>query len=315
MYFGFLIEKGKVLMKRFIFKKIAAASLSVITFFSVVCSTGFASKAADIEDNEECMALYDSTYIDQYDLEQQKIANEEVLCNSNNLESTTLSKGSKFFKDGIKYEAMYDGTLAVCYVLKTIKEVNIPETVKYKDTDYKVTQFNNDENGGGVNLVMYRLTIPNSVVSIGDMAIRNCPNLKYLNIGNSVTQVGDDVLYQTYNIEKVVMGRTVGYLFATQKPVKVKEAVLLDSVDKIAAGAFYNCTELTTVNIPDGTTKISISAFKNCKSLQMIYIPSSVENIADNAFENSGIVAIHGEKGSYAEKYAKAHGYNFYSKT
>ena len=48
--------------------------------------------------------------------------------------------------------------------------------------------------------------------------------------------------------------------------------------------AFFYCTNLITVSIPDGVTKIEYSTFDNCCSLTSVDIPSSVKSIGNNAF-------------------------------
>ena len=54
----------------------------------------------------------------------------------------------------------------------------------------------------------------------------------------------------------------------------------------IGEWAFYNCTNLTSVTIPESVTKICLLAFSNCTSLTNVTIPQSVTYISDFAFEN-----------------------------
>ena len=51
------------------------------------------------------------------------------------------------------------------------------------------------------------------------------------------------------------------------------------TVTSIAKEAFYNCSGLTSVDIPSGVTSIGNSAFQNCSGLTWVYIPNSVTTL------------------------------------
>ena len=55
-------------------------------------------------------------------------------------------------------------------------------------------------------------------------------------------------------------------------------------VTSISAGAFQNCTELTSVTIPESVMSIAEGAFSGCTALTAITLPDNVTSIADNTF-------------------------------
>ncbi len=57
-------------------------------------------------------------------------------------------------------------------------------------------------------------------------------------------------------------------------------------VTSIGTGAFFNCTNLTGVTIPNSVTGIGNGAFSRCKSLTSANIPNGVTNIGQLAFSN-----------------------------
>ena len=65
------------------------------------------------------------------------------------------------------------------------------------------------------------------------------------------------------------------------------------SVTSIGWYAFYGCTGLTSVTIPDSVTSIGDSAFEDCTGLISITIPDGVTSIGDSAFEDcTGLTSI-----------------------
>ena len=75
--------------------------------------------------------------------------------------------------------------------------------------------------------------------------------------------------------------------------------------------AFYGCTALTSITIPNSVTSIGQYAFYDCTALESITIPDSVTSIGSYVFSNSGLTTIYGYTGSYAETYAAENGYTF----
>ena len=55
----------------------------------------------------------------------------------------------------------------------------------------------------------------------------------------------------------------------------------------IGVGAFYGCTNLSSIDIPEGVTEINGSAFYGCSKLASVAIPKSVVYIGPVAFENT----------------------------
>ena len=112
----------------------------------------------------------------------------------------------------------------------------------------------------------YRLTsveIPDSVTSIGDDAFDGCTNLTSVKIPDSVTTIGDEAFYCCNNLTSVKIP---------------------DSVTSIGERAFHSCNSLTSVNIPDSVTSIGEGVFRSCGSLSSVEIPDGVTTIGDEAF-------------------------------
>lgn len=64
----------------------------------------------------------------------------------------------------------------------------------------------------------------------------------------------------------------------------LKSVKIPNSVKTIADDAFHHCVSLTSVSIPNSVTSIGWSAFANCPSLKSVIIPSSVKSLGPSAF-------------------------------
>ena len=58
------------------------------------------------------------------------------------------------------------------------------------------------------------------------------------------------------------------------------------NVTSIGERAFFDCSSLTAINIPEGVTSIGERAFYNCSSLTSITLPEGVTSIGDSAFQD-----------------------------
>ena len=56
------------------------------------------------------------------------------------------------------------------------------------------------------------------------------------------------------------------------------------AVTKLDSGCFRDCTELTTIILPEALTAIGDDAFSGCSRLRGLYLPQGMETIGENAF-------------------------------
>ena len=83
------------------------------------------------------------------------------------------------------------------------------------------------------------------------------------------------------------------------------------SLQMIGGAVFKNCSSLVSINLPEGLTIISGNAFKNCRSLREVYLPDTMSSINNLAFADLTEITFSVAEGSYAEQWAKEHGYEY----
>ncbi len=148
------------------------------------------------------------------------------------------------------------------------------------------------------------VTIPNSVKSIDEYAFFKCDLLESIIIPKSVTRIEEGAFYGCDNLVKVEIlnpeiAIEINPFFSCkkiQKPIILgKRFIHLPSnysgvfdvpkgIEQIVGGAFYECKNLSRINIPDSVTLIGIGAFQGCSNLANIIIPNSVKSIEEATF-------------------------------
>ena len=91
--------------------------------------------------------------------------------------------------------------------------------------------------------------------------------------------IPDTVIYkeEAYNVTSI--GRTAFFGCTRLTSITIPE-----SMTSIGGGAFYGCSSLTSITIPENVTSIGDHAFCSCSNLTSITIPENVTSIGANAF-------------------------------
>lgn len=87
-------------------------------------------------------------------------------------------------------------------------------------------------------------------------------------------------------------GVTVVGAYAFMNCTNLETVQLPEGLLRIGACAFQNCTSLREINLPEGLETIWGGAFQNCESLTALDIPRSVTTLGGNAFLGSGLTDL-----------------------
>ncbi len=179
-----------------------------------------------------------------------------------------------------------------------------------------------------------KITLPETITTIGEYAFYYCRSLKEVNIPNGVKVIENSAFRQTAidvlelpgsverladyslsvgNFKEVKLPQSLAeigksafqmceYLEKIEIPARVKE---------ILQGAFWRCVKLKEVALPEGIETIKARAFWECPELETINLPASIKKIENfkrdgkpqHIFADSPKLTAAVERGSYAEKY------------
>ena len=98
----------------------------------------------------------------------------------------------------------------------------------------------------------------------------------------------------TYTLTISGTGEMEGYSsISPWSNLNVKHGILDYGVTSIGECAFYKCTDLTSITIPDSVEIIGGFAFSGCTGLTSITIPHSITSIGDSAFSGcTGLTSV-----------------------
>ena len=124
------------------------------------------------------------------------------------------------------------------------------------------------------NTSLTSVTIPNSVISVGQEAFYRCDNLTAIavDVANYNFSSRDGILFNKAQTDLIQCpGGKAG-------PVTIPA-----SVTSIGNQSFAYCSSLTSVTIPESVTSIGDQSLRDCSSLTSVMIPKSVTSIGENA--------------------------------
>lgn len=170
-----------------------------------------------------------------------------------------VSEPSERDPSGLDYEVNADGVTCTVTGMGVCNdtEVVIPEYID----GYKVTAIG--KMAFWAKIWVTSVVMPDSVISIGDSAFKECENLKSITLSASLERIAIQAFYNCKSLERIDLPTSVNY---------------------IGHAAFSQCSSLQEITIPDGVEAILDGTFSYCKKLKTLSIPNSVNQIEDGAF-------------------------------
>lgn len=173
------------------------------------------------------------------------------------------------------------------YNCTALKEVNLPnglESISW-EAFYGCTS-------------LEEVTIPASVTTIEEFVFEGCDALKAIHVsdGNPNYKDADGVLFDKAGtlLIRYPSAKTDIFYDIPDGCTSIEdwafigntymEEIDLGGVTYIGEDAFYHCTALKAVQVPDGITDLPGATFGNCTSLAFVTLPSTLTTLGDSCF-------------------------------
>ncbi|MBQ8529394.1 MAG: leucine-rich repeat protein [Clostridia bacterium] len=224
---------------------------------------------------------------------------ERAFENCANLAEITLAEG---------ISEIYGGVFNSCKALKTIKlpddltvlgESSFADCVSLKEIDIPENVTKIDDMAFNGCLSLERIDMKDKLTKIGKYAFKDCKSLESIFLPASVNFIGQGLFRNCTNlkeihvdpksryfksVDNVLFNKSKSEIYAFSPKQPITSYSIPDSVTKIQAWSFCNCTSLEKIIIPDSVTCIGEGAFYQCESLRTLDVPESVDKIDDTAF-------------------------------
>lgn len=230
------------------------------------------------------------------DLAAERIKAEKKMLRELNADPNSLAELRKIWK----FENREDNTIIIIGYKGDRTEIIVPEKIGNEIvTAIGEYAFSPDakrirEEQRNFRKSITKITLPDTIESIGEFAFFKCKALAEINIPAGLVEISKGMLDCTA-LEEIVIG---------------------GSVRKIGAVAFYSCRGLKTVKVCEGIEEIDSAAFYNCSALETVELPRSLITIADSdksvyPFWGCRNITVMVHKGSYAESYCERKRINY----
>ena len=182
-----------------------------------------------------------------------------------------------------KKQTQYDIPNGVVSISSTIYPEDVTEEIKEYITisvsSFICGTFENNKN-------LKRVSIPESVTTIGNSSFKGCTGLTNIILPYGVTTINSYTFRGCTGLTNITLNNgltTIGNS-SFEGCTGLTSITVPDSVMTIADSAFKGCTGLTDVTIGDGVNFIDNYAFQDCVALKSITIPENVSALGNKAW-------------------------------
>ena len=131
------------------------------------------------------------------------------------------------------------------------------------------------------------IDVPDGVQHMGVTVFGNCSNLTRVHLPASLDSIMDCTFMHCNKLSEVTIPRNVSYidqqafLMAGVERINIEEGSRLQT---IGPNAFFQCTNLKSINIPNTLTTLGEMSFYQCQSLKSVHIGDNLNELGRSVF-------------------------------
>ena len=130
--------------------------------------------------------------------------------------------------------------------------------------------------------------IPDGVIEIGMNAFSGCSSLEKIKLPKGITSVKSDTFNGCEKLQSIEWSNFIECIenraFYECKALNSLSFETLSGLKMIGREAFWNCSSLTEVVLPESVENIGVGAFQRCANLTTVKLPNRIQTIESNTF-------------------------------
>jgi len=131
-----------------------------------------------------------------------------------------------------------------------------------------------------------RIKIPSGVKLIGSAIFSGCASLSEVILPTDLEIIPSETFKNNSSLRSIILPETLSQICNLAFCASGIESIYIPDGVKLEAAAFFQCTDLREVRLPNDLDSIGERWFNDCSSLTKITLPSTIKSIEYSAFRN-----------------------------
>lgn len=163
---------------------------------------------------------------------------------------------------------------------RSIDKITLPDSVK----TVGALAFLNCEN-------LSEVTLPQNLEAIGDGAFQGCKKIENITLPQTLKKIGDLAFYNCEGLKQISIPDTVADVEREEQGEDGKPVTVIEY--GLGYGAFHSCVSLEKAEVGSGITVLRSGVFGYCISLKEIYLPENLKKIEGAYYINGKLECGH----------------------